>query len=137
MEVSDEVWDLVNLRKPASGFIVTSDKKGGCNAACIASLQLSDRGTMNMLVGDSRTLKNLKQNPQAAFITAQGEAMDEVKGCRIYLKVTSIVEKGPVIDKGRAMLAEAVNPEAAERIHAFVTFEVTESRPLIDMGLET
>ena len=134
MQVSDEVWDLVNLRKPASGFIVTADRKGRCNAACIASLQLSDRGTMNMLVGESRTLKNLKQNPQASFITAQGETMDEVKGCRIYLKVTSIVEKGPVIDKGRAMLAEAVNPEAAERIKAFVTFEVTELRPLVDMG---
>jgi len=132
MEVSDEVWNLVNLRKPAEGFIATADRKGRCDAACIGSLQLSDRETVTMLIGDGRTLHNLKQNPKAVFITAQGAAMEDIKGCRVYLEVASIVEKGPVIDKGREMLTDAVNPEAAESIKAFVTFKVEAVRPLID-----
>jgi Pyridoxamine 5'-phosphate oxidase len=133
MEVSDEIWDLVNLRKATEGFIATSDKKGRCDAACIGSLQLSDRETMTMLVGESRTLENLKQNPRAVFITAQGAAVEDVRGCRVYLEVMDIVEKGPVIDKGREMLASAVAPETAtERIKAFVTLNVTDVRPLID-----
>lgn len=133
MEVNDEVWDLVNMRKPAQGFLATADKKGRCDAACIGSLQLSDRETMTMLIGDGRTLKNLKQNPRAVFMTTQGDAVEDVKGCRVYLEVASIVESGPVIDKGREMLAAAVTPEtAADSIKAFVTFKVTAVRPLID-----
>ncbi len=133
MEVSDEVWDLVNLRKPTSGFIATTDKKGRCDAACIGSLQFSDRETMTMLIGDCRTLANLKQNPRAVFITAQGDTVENVRGCRVYLEAADIVEKGPVIDKGRQMLTAAVTPEmAAERVKAFITLKVTDVRPLID-----
>lgn len=134
MDVSDTVWDLVNFRKTTAGFLATADGGGRPNVACLGSLQLSDRGTMTMLVGDNRTLKNLKENPYAAFITASGDAVGEADGCRVYLEVTDIVEEGPVVDKGRQMIAEAVNPEAATTIKAFVSFEVTGTRPLVDPG---
>ncbi len=131
MEVSDEVWDIVNLRKPTMGFLATADGRGRCNAACIGSLQLSDRGTMTMFVGDNRTLRNLKENPSAVFITSTGGDIENVNGCRIYLEVTGIVEEGPVIEKGRAMMAEAVDGNVALEMKAFVTFDVKEVRPLL------
>ena len=132
MEVSDEVWDIVNMRNPTEGFLATADSRGRCNAACIGSLQLSDRSTMTMFIGDNRTLHNLKENPRAVFITSRGGDIETVNGCRVYLEVTGIVEEGPVIDRGRAMMAEAVDGDVARRMKAFVTFDVKEVRPLLE-----
>jgi hypothetical protein len=136
MEVSDTVWELVNFRKPTEGFLATADAEGNCDAACFSSLQLSDRETMTMLIGENRTLSNLRVNPKAAFVTARGEDMESVEGCRLYLEVESIVEEGPVIEKGKMMLEETAGKEAAETVAAFVTFDVTGVRPLIDTGQE-
>ena len=136
MEVSDEVWNLVNFRKVSDGFLATADSEGRCNVACISSLQLSDTETMTMLTGNNRTLENLKQNPDAAFITARGDTVETTEGCRVYLKVTEILEEGPVIEKGRQMIEQTVNAEAAAMISAFVTFEITGTRPLVDTGPE-
>ena len=136
MRVSDETWDLVNQRRPTEGMLATADREGRCDAACIGSLQFSDRETMTMLVGDNRTLKNLKQNPMAVFITARGEELEDVMGCRVYLEATSIVEEGPVIEKGKEMLSGAAGPEAAGRVKAFVTFQVTGVRPLVESGAD-
>ncbi|MBU4173399.1 MAG: pyridoxamine 5'-phosphate oxidase family protein [Actinobacteria bacterium] len=136
MQVSDRVWKLVNFRKVNTGFLATAGRDGGCDIACISSLQLSDSETMTMLTGNNRTLGNLKENPNAAFITAGGDTVEATEGCRVYLEMTSIVEEGPVIEKGRQMIEQTVNAEAAGMITAFVTFKVTEVRPLIDMGQE-
>lgn len=136
VEVSDTVWSLVNFRKVSAGFLATSDKDGRCDIACISSLQFSDSETMTMLTGNNRTLSNLKQNPNAAFITDRGDTMETTEGCRVYIEMTDIVEEGPVIEKGRQMIEQTVNAEAAALITAFVTFKVTEVRPLIDMGQE-
>jgi len=136
VEVSDKVWKLVNFRKVNAGFLATAGKDGRCDIACISSLQFSDSETMTMLTGSNRTLGNLKENPNAAFITASGDTVEATEGCRVYLEMTSIVEEGPVIEKGRQMIEQTVNAEAAGMITAFVTFKVTEVRPLIDMGQE-
>ncbi len=134
MRVSDEVWDLVNLRKPTDGVIATADRKGRVDAAVISSLQLSDRETMTMLIGDNRTLANLKRNPRACFLVAKGETMQDVEGCRLYLEVQSIVESGPVIDRGREMMAEAAGVESVGVVKAFVTLRVVDVRPLVEIG---
>ncbi|MBN1288233.1 MAG: pyridoxamine 5'-phosphate oxidase family protein [Actinobacteria bacterium] len=130
MEVDDEVWDLVNMRKRSNGILATADRKGNCNVAIYGSLQLSDLETMTMTIGDTRTLANLKQNPKASFLVFTGESFDAMKGARLYLEVTDIIEEGPVLDKGRMMITEAAGREAAEAMRAFVTFKVVEVRPL-------
>lgn len=136
MKVSDHVWDMVNRRKPTAGFLATADAEGNCDAACFGSLELSDSETMTMLIGDNHTLSNLKQNPKAVFVVAAGDTMEDADGCRLYLEVKDIVEEGPVIDKGRQIIAAAINPEAADLVKAFVSFEVAGVRPLADMGQE-
>lgn len=134
MEVSDSIWDMVNYRKATSGFLATSGRNGKCNAACFSSLQFSDRSTMTMLIGDNHTFRNLRENPNAVFVTATGDDMESARGCRVYLEVREIVTEGPVLDKGRQLVEDAAGPEAGGYIKAFVTFEVIAVRPLVDAG---
>lgn len=134
MKVSDHVWDMVNRRRPLSGFLATADLKGNCEVACSSSLELSDSETMTMLTGDNRTLANLKENPRAAFIVAAGDKLEDADGCRVYLEVRDITEEGPVIDKGREIMAKLAGPEAAGTVAAFVTFDIADVRPLADTG---
>lgn len=134
MKVNDHVWDLVNRRKPTAGFLATADGEGDCDVACLSSLELSDSETVTMLIGDNRTLANLKQNPRAVFIVAVGDTMEDADGCRVYLEVKDIAEEGPVIDKGREIIVAAAGPEMAGAVKAFVSFDVTDVRPLIDVG---
>lgn len=131
MQVDDEVWDLVNTRKPSHGILATSDGDGNCDAAIYGSLQLSDLETMTMTIGDNRTLSNLKENPKAVFLVFSDESLEHMEGARLYLHVESIVEEGPVLDKGRMMVSAAVNPNAAKMMKAFITFKVQDVRPLV------
>lgn len=131
MEVDDEVWNLVNMRKRSHGILATSDKEGNCDAAVFGSLQLSDLETMTMTMGDTLSLSNLKQNPHAAFLVFSGENYEEMKGARLYLDVDSIIEEGPVLEKGRAMVADATGGNATETMKAFIIFKVREVRPLV------
>lgn len=134
MEVNDKVWDLVGSRKMNMGYLATADGEGRPNAALLSSLQFADRETMTMLVGKNRSLENLKKNPYACFVTVSGETMDDVEGVRIYLRAREIIEEGPVVDRGRDMVAATMDERAAAAIKAFVTFEVLDVRPLVDVG---
>lgn len=131
MQVDDKVWDLVNTRKPSHGILATADCEGNCDAAIYGSLQLSDLETMTMTIGDNKTLSNLKENPKAAFLVFSGDSLDHMEGARLYLKVESIVEEGPVLDKGRMLVSAAVNPRAAKMMKAFITFKVEDVKPLV------
>lgn len=132
MKVSDNVWELVKRRKPTEGFLATADADGNPEVACTSSLELSDTETMTMLIGESTTLSNLKANPRAVFVVASGETSKEADGCRIDLAVKEIVEEGPVIEKGRQIMAAAAGPEMADTVAAFVSFSVEGVRPLFD-----
>lgn len=134
MKVSDHVWNMVNRRRPLSGFLATSDGEGNCEVACSSSLELSDSGTMTMLTGDNRTLANLKENPRAAFVVAAGESLEDADGCRVYLVARDITEEGPVIEKGREIMERLAGPEASGMVKAFVTFDVVDVEPLADTG---
>jgi hypothetical protein len=41
---------------------------------------------------------------------------------------------GEKLEKARAQTAKAVGEEAAKSIHAAVTFEIQEVRPIVDLG---
>lgn len=133
MKVSDDVWDAVNLRSAAHGFLATASKDGLCDVACFSSLQFSDTETMTMLIGNNRSLENLKENPNAAFVVASGDTMEDVQGYRVYLSVEDVTEEGPVIEKGRMIIAQTAGEEAARMVTAFVTFRVVDVRPLVDI----
>lgn len=55
-------------------------------------------------------------------------------GYRLYLKANTIQKEGPLLDGVKNVIAEHAGEDAAKMIVAGVSFEVTEIRPLVDMG---
>jgi predicted pyridoxine 5'-phosphate oxidase superfamily flavin-nucleotide-binding protein len=134
MEVSQAVWELVNERMATSGVLATVDKDGKPNVGIYGSLRMPDKNTVTMVMGETRSLANLKENPNAAFSTCTGSSPADAKGCRMYLKVKDIQTEGELLENGKKMVAEAAGEAAANMLKAAVIFEVTETRPLMDFG---
>jgi len=94
-----------------------------------------DEKTVVMGLGDNRTLAYLQENPHAVFLIMEpGKDITEWKGIRVYLKATSVETSGQTLDTFKGQIAKVAGDEAAQMIHAAVTFEVDEVRPLIDFG---
>jgi hypothetical protein len=88
-----------------------------------------------MGLGKNRTLANLQENPHAVFLIMEpGKTLMEWKGIRVYLKAKTIATSGPALDTFKAQMAKVAGEAATKIINATVTFEVTEIRPLVDMG---
>jgi hypothetical protein len=96
---------------------------------------MTDEKTVVMGLGKNRTLANLQQNPNAVYLIMEpGASLMDWKGIRVYLKSKNVVTSGPVLDTFRTQMAKVAGEAAAKMIFAVVNFEVTEVRPLIDMG---
>jgi hypothetical protein len=83
-----------------------------------------------------RFLANLPQNPHAVFpIREPGTSLAEWKGIRVYLKMKAAATSGRQLDGYRTRIGKVIGADTSKKmIHAMVTFEVTELRPLVDMG---
>jgi hypothetical protein len=134
VDVSKEIVEMVN--KPGRiGTLGTANKQGQPNVAYFGSPRLMEDGTIIMGLGSNRTLKNLEENPQAVFFcVTESPVTFKTPGYRLYLKVREIQKEGPVLDGVKEAIAKHAGPEAAKMIVAGVVFDVTEVRPLVDMG---
>ena len=122
-------------QSPRIGTLSTADKAGNVDSAVFGSPRMIDEKTVIMGLGQNRTLANLQQNPHAVFLRVEpGKEFMDWKGVRVYLKVKALATSGPVLDNYKAQMAKVAGEEAAAMVHAVVTFEITEVRPLIDMG---
>jgi hypothetical protein len=122
-------------KSPRIGTLSTADTTGNVDSGVFGSPRMTDENTVVMGLGKNRTLANLQQNPHALFMIMEPSAdFMDWKGIRVYLKVQNIATIGPVLDTFRARMAKVAGEEAAEMIHAAVSFSVTEVRPLVDMG---
>ena len=122
-------------RQPRLGCLSTSGKDGKVNVACFGSPRMVDEKTVVMALRKNRTFDNLKENPQAVFMIMEpGKTSAEWKGIRVYLKMKEVQTSGEKLEKARAQTAKAVGEEAAKAIHAAVTFELVEVRPIVDLG---
>ena len=132
--MSEKLMEYFN-KQPRLGTLSTADKEGKVNAAYFGSPSMIDEKTILMGLGKNRTLGNLQENPHAVFLIMEpGKTVTEWKGVRIYLKMTECQTSGEKIDQVRAAIAEKAGENAAKMIHAGVTFEVQEIRPLADFG---
>ncbi|KMY69263.1 hypothetical protein AAU61_02780 [Desulfocarbo indianensis] len=117
------------------GVLATADAAGQPNVAYFGTPQLNEKGELVMGLGENRSLRNLEENPKAAFFVVTKAPVDfQTPGHRLYLEATEIQRQGPVVDAIRAALAEKLGPDAAKMIQAGVVFKVTGARPLVDMG---
>jgi hypothetical protein len=129
-----KLMDYFN-KSPRIGTLSTADKAGKVDSAIFGSPRMTDEKTVVMGLGKNRTLANLRQNPHTVYLIMEpGASIMDWKGIRVYLKAQKIATSGPVLDTFKAQMAKVAGEEAAKMIYAVVNFEVTEVRPLIDMG---
>jgi hypothetical protein len=122
-------------KTPRIGTLSTADKSGNVNSAVFGSPHMTDEKTVVMGLGKNRTLANLQENPHAVYLIMEPSAdFVDWKGIRVYLEVQNIATIGPVLDTFKARMAKVAGEEAADMIHAMVSFSVTGVRPLVDMG---
>lgn len=122
-------------KQPRLGTLSTADKDGNVNVAYFGSPRMVDEKTVFMGLGNNRTFANLQQNPKAVFMIMEpGNTLPEWKGVRVYLKMIDCQTSGEKVDSIKAVIAEKAGENAAKMIHAAVSFEVSELRPLADFG---
>jgi hypothetical protein len=122
-------------RQPRLGTLSTSDKTGKVNSAYFGSPRMVDDKTIFMGLGNNRTFANLQANPQAVFMVMEaGKTIVDWKGVRIYVKMVDCQTAGEKLENMRAAIAKHAGEGASKMIHAAVTFEIQEIRPLADFG---
>jgi hypothetical protein len=120
---------------PRIGTLSTADRSGKVDTGIFGSPRMLDEKTVIMGLGQNRSLANLKENPNAVFMIVEpGETIVDWKGIRVYMKMNNLAASGKPLDDYRQRMAAVAGKEAAAMIQAVVTFEVTELRPIIDMG---
>jgi hypothetical protein len=122
-------------KQPRIGSLSTTGKDGKVDVAVFGSPRMIDEKTVVMGLGKNRTFSYLRENPHAVYMIMEpGKTVMDWKGVRVYLKMKTYATSGPQLETYKDQIEKAVGKEAAQMIHATVTFEVTEVRPLIDMG---
>lgn len=122
-------------KKPRIGTLSTADEVGKVNSGVFGSPHMIDEKTVVMGIGQNRTLANLQQNPYAVYLIVEpGTGIMDWKGVRVYLKALNIATSGPMLDNFKAQIAKTAGEEAGKMIHATVSFEITEIRPIFDRG---
>ncbi len=122
-------------KAPRLGTLSTADKTGKIDAAVLGSPRMTDEKTVVAGLGKNRTLANLQQNKNAVYLVMEpGKTLPEWKGVRVYMKAKSIATSGPALESYKAEMAKAAGKQVADMMAAVVNFEITEVRPLIDMG---
>lgn len=129
-----ELMGIFNKR-PRIGSLSTANARGDVNVAVFGSPQMIDENSVVMGIGENRSFRNLRENPKAAFIVMEpGETVMEWKGARVYLEAVDIETGGGFFDQVKDNIEKAAGKQAAEMIHAAVRFNITEVRPLVDLG---
>ena len=132
--MSDKLIEYFN-KQPRLGTLSTADKNGKINAAYFGSPRMVDENTIFMGLGNNRTFANLQENPHAVFMVMEpGKTIMDWKGIRIYVTMSECQTAGKKLDDMRAAIAKHAGEAASKMIHAAVSFEIQEIRPLADFG---
>jgi hypothetical protein len=132
--MSSKLMDYFN-KQPRLGTLSTASKDGKVNSAYFGSPYMVDEKTIIMGLTKNRTLSYLQENPFAVFMIMEpGKSISEWKGVRIYVKMNDCSTGGEKLDQMKAKIAVHTGEAAAKKIHAALTVEVQEIRPLADFG---
>ena len=132
--MSSKLMDYFN-KQPRIGTLSTASKDGKVDAAPFGSPRMTDEKTVVMAVRKNRTFANLQENPNAVFaIMEPAKTSPEWKGIRVYLKMKDCHTSGEKLEESRKEIAKRLGEETAKAIHAIITFDVQDIRPINDMG---
>lgn len=133
--MSAKLMEYFNANQAKIGTLSTANKSGKVDVAHFGSPQMIDEQTIVMGIGRNRTFENLQENPSAVFMMMEpGEAAPEWHGVRLYLTMTSCETSGEMLENIKTKVAEMAGEGAAKMMHAAVTFEIEEIRPVADFG---
>ena len=122
-------------KMPRLGSLSTSGKDGKVNVGVFGSPKMIDEKRVVMGLRKNKTFANLQENRFVVFMIMEpGKTVTEWKGLRVYLKMTGFKIEGAELESLRAQIAARAGEAAAKTIHAAVTFEVYDVRPLVDTG---
>jgi Pyridoxamine 5'-phosphate oxidase len=122
-------------KQPRIGTLSTAGKDGKVDVAYFGSPRMTDEKTVIMAVRKNQTFVNLQENPNAVFmILEQASAPPGWKGVRVYLKMTGSQTSGEKLETMKKAIAQKAGEEMAKSMHAALTFEVQDVRPLMDVG---
>ena len=122
-------------KSPRLGVLSTSSTDGRVDSAVFGSPQMINEKTVIAATANNRTFANLQENPHAMYtIMESGESITDWKGIRVYMKLKEYATSGELLDMIRTQAANFVGEEGAKMIHAALTFEVYEVRPIVDFG---
>jgi hypothetical protein len=132
--MSERLMEYFN-KQPRLGTLSTADSSGKVNSAYFGSPRMVDEKTIFMGLGNNRTFANLQENPNAMFMVMEpGKSIMDWKGVRIYVTMIDCQTSGKKLDQLKAAVAKNAGENAAKMMHAAVTFEIHEIRPLADFG---
>jgi hypothetical protein len=132
--MSKKLMEYFN-KQPRLGTLSTADKNGRVNSGYFGSPRMIDEKTVVMGLGKNRTLANLQENPYACFLILEpGATLPDWKGVRVSMKMIDCQTSGDKLDTMKSRIAEAAGDKTAKMIHAAVTFEIEEIRPLVSLG---
>jgi predicted pyridoxine 5'-phosphate oxidase superfamily flavin-nucleotide-binding protein len=132
--MSSHLTEFFN-KQPRLGGLSTASKDGKPNIAYFLSPHMIDEKTVVMALGNNKTFANLLENPYAAFMIFEpGMVLSDWKGLRVYLKMKEYQTSGEKLEMMREQVGQMAGAEPAKMVHAAVTFEVQEVRPLVDFG---
>ncbi|HWR25065.1 MAG TPA: pyridoxamine 5'-phosphate oxidase family protein [Methanosarcina sp.] len=136
-------------KNPRLGVLSTSSKDGKVDSAVFGSPHMIDEKTVLIATAQNRTFTNLLENPYAVYIIIEecmdaskdastnmepGASIMDWKGIRVYMKMKEYHTAGHLLEMIQSQIANIVGEEAAKMIHAAVTFEIYEVRPIVDFG---
>lgn len=132
--MSSKLVDYFN-RQPRIGILSTAGKEGRVDVAVLGSPRMTDEKTVVMGLGKNRTLAYLQENPHAVYMIMEpGNSLPDWKGIRVYMDAKNIATSGPLLESYKNQIAKVAGEAAAAMIHAAVSLEITEVRPIVDMG---
>ncbi len=132
--MSVKLMDYFN-KQPRLAILSTADKEGKVDAAVLGSPRMIDEKTVVLTLRKNRTLSDLRENPHAILsIMEPGKTAAEWKGVRVYLKMLNCQTSGEQLETLKAQAVQRLGEAAAKSIHAAVTLEIYEVRPMIDLG---
>jgi len=126
--MSEVLMEYFN-KQPRIGTLSTADKNGKVNSAYFGSPRMVDEKSIFMGLGNNRTFANLH-----FMVMEPGESIMDWKGVRIYVRMIDCQTAGEKLDNLKATIAAKAGEGAAKMMHAAVTFEIVEIRPLADFG---
>lgn len=133
MKISGKVKEYLSLPEKTC-VLSTCNKAGENNIGMYGSFVLKDDSTLMVMLGDNRSYANLGENPLAALlVVAPGGSGLQTEGCRIYLKVRSVEDEGKMFDQIKDGIRARIG-DGAEILKHLVTFDILETRPIVDMG---